>query len=330
MRFLSIETLYYLLPLLLLFLLIGRWRRPYIAHPLVYYLKSHIRKAGIQTRLPRWFLRTGIVALLVACLRPAIPFLLQRISRGGLQIFLVLDISSSMNQIIGAPQDGPIHSYTPVESGAKHASKLDAVKAAAQRFMERRVNDAIGLEVFSINAYVVSPPTVDHESVQHYLDMVDINTLIGEGLTSVGEGLYLAYNLLTQRKPGSEGGRKGRVIILFTDADHNYGRKPLPVIDAIGKEGIRLYMVELGLGEKYIGSEIADAVRRTGGQYFDATREEDLNRIYETIESLEKSRFTVERYERNAPAFSLFAFAAVIAFAGYGILRGLPNWIELN
>ncbi len=327
MRFLEIRLLYFLIPLLVALAAIRLSRRPFLAHPLVFYLKTHLRKAGPQTRLPQFFLGIGIVSLLAACLRPVIPFTLQKISRGGLQIFLVLDISSSMNQIIGLREELQVP-YR-VENLTGKTSKLDAVKAAAQDFISRRPNDAIGLEVFSINAYVVSPPTVDHESLHHYLTMVDINTLIGEGLTSVGEGLNLTYQLFTQRKGDAPAGRKGRVIILFTDADHNYGRNPLPVIEAIGKEGIHLYMVELGLGEKYIGSEIANAVRATGGEYFDATNQDDLKRIYSKIEMLEKSRFTVEHYVRNAPAFSLFAWIAVLAFTGYGIARAVPNWIEI-
>lgn len=328
MRFLNIHLSYFLLPLLLALLLIRLWRQPFITHPLVFYLKTHLRKAGLQSRLPQFFLGVGIASLLMACLRPVIPFTLERISRGGLQIFLVLDISSSMNQFIGYQEDFRTP-YRIEDNTTNQVSKLDAVKAAAQDFIARRPNDAIGLEVFSINAYVVSPPTVDHESLHHYLTMVDINTLIGEGLTSIGEGLNLAYELLTQREQGSQVGRKGRVIILFTDADHNYGRNPLPVISAIGKEGIHLYMVELGLGEQYIGAEIANAVRATGGEYFDASNPGDLNRIYATIETLEKSRFTIEHYVRNAPAFSLFAFVAVFAFTAYGILRAVPHWIEL-
>ena len=328
MRFLELRLLYILVPLLAAFFFIRSWRRPFLAHPLVFYLKAHLRKAGPQARLPQLCLWIGVLSLMAACLGPAIPFSLQKITRGGLQIFLVLDISSSMNQIIGVPEEMQIS--LPREGVLGNKSKLDAVKAAAQEFIARRPNDAIGLVVHSIHAYVVSPPTVDHDSLHHYLTMVDINTLIGEGLTAIGEGLNLAYQLMTQRQPGSPSGeKKGRVIILFTDADHNYGRNPLPVIDAIGREGIHMYMVTLGLGEHYIGSEIANAVRGTGGAYFDATNEEDLRRIYGAIESLEKSRFTVERYERNAPAFSVFAFTALIAFIAYGIARVIPNWIEL-
>jgi len=328
MQFLELRLLYIVLPLLVIIVANRFWRPPFLTHPMVSYLRAHLRKASPLVRLPHVFLWIGVVSLLLACLRPAIPFTLQQISRGGLQIMLVLDISSSMNQIIGVPEEMQLSVMR--QNLPNNPSKLDAVKKAMDDFIARRPNDAIGLIVYSINAYVVSPPTVDHESLQHYLAMVDINALIGEGLTSIGEGLYLAYQLDTRRQTeNSLEERKGRVVILFTDADHNYGRNPLPVIDALGKSGIHLYLVELGLGEKYIGAEIANAVRATGGAYFDATNEQDLRRIYATIEGLEKSRFTVERYERNAPAFSVFAFTALIALTAYGLLRAIPHWIEI-
>jgi hypothetical protein len=185
------------------------------------------------------------------------------------------------------------------------------------------------LQVYSINAYVVSPPTVDHAVLQQYLTMFDINTLIGEGLTSIGEGLNLAQKILAPKPGDFAAGRKGRVIILFTDADHNYGRNPLPVIEQIGRDGIHLYLVGLGLGEKDIGTEIAAGVRKTGGDYFDARSEQDLARIYGVIESLEKSRFTAEFYEQNSPAYAIFAMIGAAALALYGLLRAIPNWIEI-
>ena len=61
----------------------------------------------------------------------------------------------------------------------------------------------------------------------------------------------------------------------------------------------------------------------------DATNQDDLKRIYSKIEMLEKSRFTVEHYVRNAPAFSLVAWIAVLAFTANGIARAVPNWIEI-
>jgi len=328
MIFLNAQLLWVAGPLLLALLVFRYFRRPFLAHPLVFHLRSRLPRAGWQTRLPQFLLAIGVAFLLLACLQPVFPFQLQRITRGGLQILLVLDISSSMNQFLGYEENFRTPFLVGDDTTGK-VSKLDAVKAAAQDFISRRPNDAVGLEVYSINAYVVSPPTLDHDNLQHYLTMVDINTLIGEGLTSVGEGLYLAYDLLTKRKRDEPVSRKGKVIILFTDADHNYGRNPLPVIAAIGQESIHLYMVGVGLSEKDIGAEIVAGVRATGGEYFDARSEEDLARIYRTIEGLEKSRFTVERYERNAPAFAFFAMTAFAALAAYGVLRAAPNWIEL-
>lgn len=330
MQFLSLQLLYILVPLLLLTLGIRLWRRPYLMHPLVSLLRARIRTAGQWSLLPGAFLWAGLLALLIACLQPVYPFQLQKISRGGLQIMLVMDISSSMNQFLGYKEEFNTVFREPVlQDTAGKVSKLDAVKAAAREFITRRPNDAIGLEVYSINSYVVSPPTVDHEVLQQYLTMFDINTLIGEGLTSIGEGLNLARRILAPKPGDAAAGRKGRVVILFTDADHNYGRNPLPVIDQIGRDGIHLYLVGLGLGERDIGTEIVAGVRKTGGEYFDARSEQDLGRIYGVIESLEKSRFTAEFYEQNSPAFAIFALIGASALALYGVLRANPNWIEI-
>src|SRR5205823_11980478 len=70
------------------------------------------------------------------CSSDLYPFVLNRIERGGLQIMIVLDLSQSMEKPLGK------------------ATRMDAVKASTTEFIKRRPGDAIGLAVFSNNAYV--------------------------------------------------------------------------------------------------------------------------------------------------------------------------------
>ena len=78
-------------------------------------------------------------------------------------------------------------------------TRLEATRDAIKTFVGRRVDDRIGLVVFSDNAYVVSPLTFDHRYLVRYIDMVDNQILRGEGMTAIGEGLALSTDLLARQ-----------------------------------------------------------------------------------------------------------------------------------
>src|SRR4029453_334876 len=75
---------------------------------------------------------------------------------------------------------------------AAPGSKMEAVKKSAPDFVKKRPGDALGLVVFSNNGYLVSPPTVDHESLTESLLMTGTQSLVNEGYTAIGEGLGTA------------------------------------------------------------------------------------------------------------------------------------------
>ncbi len=120
---------------------------------------------------------------------PVLPFAETEVRSHGLDIVIALDLSSSMEEQMEAPPS---------------KTRLEATKDAIKTFVGRRVDDRIGLVVFSDNAYVVSPLTFDHHYLLRYIDMVDNQILRGEGMTAIGEGLALS-----DRPAGQAGGRAG-------------------------------------------------------------------------------------------------------------------------
>src|SRR5204863_916168 len=104
-------------------------------------------------------------------------------------------------------------------------NRLTATKNAIETFIKRRRDDRIALVVFSDNAYVISPLTFDHDYVIRYIDLVDDQLLRGEGMTSIGDGLALANDLLERQSHGEQ--RRNQVVVLFTDGENNHGRDPM-------------------------------------------------------------------------------------------------------
>src|SRR5712691_2549908 len=195
MTFQYLQWLYLAVPLLLIAVAVRFWRRHYWGHSLVQHLREEIGGLNPIFRVPTLLESAAVGFLLIALLGPVYPFVLNRIERGGLQIMIVLDLSQSMEKSLGK------------------GTRMEAVKASTTEFIKRRPGDAIGLVVFSNNSYLVSPATLDHESLLSYLKLVNVQTLVNEGYTAIGEGLATAQAFFVfSRERGRRA--KGEVIVL--------------------------------------------------------------------------------------------------------------------
>lgn len=131
--------------------------------------------------------------------------------------------------------------------------------------------------------------------------------------TAVGDGLYRAVLSLVAAEEDlargeDEGGYKiqGKVIILLTDGVNNSGMDPREAGAYAAENGIRVYYIVFREPVEYVRTPLGTAVAReisvdellgparevvepTGGQAFLASSGDELRRIYEEIDALEKS-----------------------------------------
>ncbi len=329
MAFQNLQWLYLAVPLLLLMVVVRFWRRHYWGHSLVEHAAERLGALNPVLRLPTLLEALAVGFLLVALLGPVYPFVLNRIERGGLQVMIVLDLSQSMEEGLhrrGTPPP-PRPPQTP-PGAIVGPSKMVAVKASANEFIGKRSGDAIGLVVFSNNAYLVSPSTFDHDSLDDYLRMVNVQTLVNEGFTAIGEGIGMANNFFQfTREQGRRA--KGQVIILFSDGDNNYGRDPVQEVELARQQGTRIYFIGVAL-EAGASQQIADAVYTTGGRYFDVSNPRHLDEAMEEINRLEKGRFISIQLINNQPAYFIFVMLALGCLGLRMILNGIPNFVELS
>jgi len=120
--------------------------------------------ASLARRLPFAVLAIAAAFAGLALMQPVIPFSQTDLSSRGLDIVLLMDLSSSMQEEMGS---GQLKTTTAVTTGR---TRMDAVNDAVKSFIRMRRDDRMGLVVFSDNAYVVSPLTFDHEYLLHYID----------------------------------------------------------------------------------------------------------------------------------------------------------------
>jgi Ca-activated chloride channel family protein len=308
--FQHLQWIYAAIPLLVIAVAVRFWKRHYWAHSLVEHFRDQIGKPNPILRMPAILEGASVVFLLIALLGPVYPFVLNRIERGGLQIMIVLDLSQSMEKPLGK------------------ATRMDAVKASTTEFIKRRPGDAIGLVVFSNNAYVVAPATFDHESLLSYLKLVNVQSLVNEGYTAIGEGLATAQDFFGfSRERGRRA--KGQVIVLFSDGENNWGREPLEQLEKARQEGTRVYFIGVAL-EPGASQQIAAAVPTTGGKFFDARNPDHLALALDEINTIEKGHFYTLQLTRQQPAYFVFVLLAFAALTLRMILNGIPHFVEIS
>ena len=289
-------------------------------------------RASILRALPFVTLAAALALTGLALMDPVLPYSEAEISSRGLDIVIVLDLSSSMQE--------PMERVKPVRTMANLTfsnrdtaqtvrpsgkTRLEATKDAIRTFVSHRRDDRVALVVFSDNAYVVSPLTFDRDYLLRYIDIVDDQILRGEGMTAIGDGLALANFLLARQTTMGE--RRNRVIVLFTDGENNRGRDPV-------EAKIRVHMVGVDLEDEIRNKNevqrLVGTVRRFGGRYFDASTVRDLDTASRAIDSLEKGFLSNKVYVRDAPVYQWFALPALLFLAVTIGLKAVPYFIDVT
>ena len=245
-------------------------------------------------------LRAVVLVLCVAALaRPQQGLEATKIYSDGIAIVMVVDISSSM-ATPDAVLDGEV------------SNRLALVKRTFRDFvhggagLRGRDGDLIGMVTFARYADSVCPLTLDYETLLSLLDQVGIVPEAEEDGTAIGEAIALGV----ERLQGSQA--PSRVMILLTDGTNNAGATPpLQAAQIAQALGVKIYAIGTGKERAIDELTLLEIAARTGGQYFHATDNEALNRIYAAIDRLETTATISEHYQQYAERFAWFLLPAL-------------------
>lgn len=273
---------------------------------------SDISATGLSTfktslrHLPFFLRLFSIVCIIIALAKPQTANQLQQTQGEGIDIVLCLDVSGSMTT-----QD-----FQP--------NRLEAAKALAIDFINKRKTDNIGVVIFAGESFTQCPLTSDYGVLQTAVQNIH-NGLLDDG-TAIGSGLSTSVDRI--RKSNA----KSKVIILLTDGENNGGLIDPQTAKEIAKAfGVKVYTIGVGtngyapqpvntplgvqmqqvkvtIDEKLL-TQIA---RETGGQYFRATDNNSLQNIYAEIDRLEKSKTETTISIKYIPKFLPFVAAALL------------------
>ena len=328
MKFARLDLLWVLIPLIASVLAV-RWRRPrsYFTHPLLRYLKTRIRPASRLVYLPRFLELVSLGLLVVALLDPVLPASQRLIAKKGLDIILVVDLSSSMQEPIdlrGALERQRLGIRT------KEKDRLGAVKEAMATFAARRHDDRLAVVVFSENGYVVAPMTFDSAYVQRYLQLVDNKMLANEGQTAIGEGILTSLDLAAKQGRDAKGADKGRVMIVLTDGENNTGRDVYQAIARAKDDKFKIHFIGVEVEKARDAPRLIAAVEGTGGNYYDVRDTKQLEEAYANINRTEKGTFLVKSLGKQVPWFYPFALASLCVLAVSVAIRAIPYFVEVS
>ncbi|MEO5895551.1 MAG: VWA domain-containing protein [Vicinamibacterales bacterium] len=299
-------------------------RRAYAVFPLAVLLPRAARASRLR-QAPLMLAAAAVPLIAIALSEPVLPYAEGELKSRGLDIVLVLDLSSSMEEVMGLGQAGR-------GPGTHGPTRMVITKNALLEFIALRPNDRIGLVVFSDNAYVVSPLTFDHDYLRQYVAMVDNQILRNEGMTAIGDGIALANALLVRQGTANVSGT--RVVVVFTDGEHNYGLDPVEALETAHSAGARVHVIGVDLpAEIRIRPEVqrlVRAVRQRGGRYADAGTVAELRAASRSIDALEKGWLIQTRTIRNQPIDYYFSLSAVVLLAGAMLLRAIPYFIDVT
>lgn len=229
-----------------------------------------VRLAGVPP-----VLRAGAALLLVAAVaRPQIPAE-ELIEAEGIDIYVILDMSGSMQAIDLTPNE--VRQYQ--VQGMEPPNRFDIAKAVLRDFVQRRREnpwfDRIGMVVFARNAFLQFPLTIDYDTILWLLSRLELN-VIDPSQTAIGNALGRAVlGLLDELGPDAERlGDRGRresataqagddpdgegdeedeqqeeskIIVLITDGDERGGNmSAMEAAHIAADEGIEVYTILVG------------------------------------------------------------------------------------
>ena len=277
-----------------------------------------------SARLMALYLRAARLVLLgvlvLALARPQLTDIRRESSVEGIDILLVLDISSSMRATDFKPH------------------RLAAAKSVARQFiLDRPGSDRVGMVVFAGESYIQCPLTHDTDVLVSLLDQVSIVDEEHDG-TAIGMALANAINRLRDSPTVS------KVMILLSDGSNNAGElDPTTAAELARELGIKVYTIGAGSpgltpftndpfwGRRAMNAELDEETLRqvaeiTGGRYFQATDQRSLAAIYAEISELERTEIQVTEYLNYEELYGWLVIpAAVLGLAlpvvGLGLFR---------
>lgn len=232
----------------------------------------------------------------------------------GIDIMLAIDISQSMQ----------IEDFIP--------NRLEAAKNVARDFIGGRIQDRIGIVVFSGDAFSLAPLTTDYALLNSYLNDISFDMIESRG-TAIGSAMAVVTNRMR------ESDSKSKVCILLSDGDNTAGNiDPITAAELAAAYNIKIYTIIVGkegmvpFGKDYFGrpNMVENTIDETtmrkiasigSGQFFRVTDNEALKVVFDRINEYEKAEIKETRFKDTSDFYHIYLRWALIFFTLWIFLK---------
>ena len=222
--------------------------------------------------------------------------------------------------------------------GDNRYDRLTVVKAVIRDFIEKRLDDRLGIVIFGTDSFTQAPLTHDHDVLIKFLDKIEIG--MAGGATAIGDGVATSVRRLKDLDA------KSRIVILLSDGSNTAGKvDPVEASQAAATLGIKIYTIAVGSNRPvpfpsqgfFGGTTVSNQVLKvdyellekiaqtTGARGFTASNTKDLIAVYNTIDKLEKSEVEIEEYKEYEEVYQYFLWPGLLLLL-LEILLGLTRF----
>jgi len=227
MRFLHQEILYLLLaiPLFVIVFIIGtkliRYRLAKLGGPQIIEITKR-SVSGRRRRLKMILILIGLSLMILALARPQYGSELIKVKSTGTEVMIALDASLSML------------------AGDFYPNRFEKAKRQIITLVDNLQGESIGLIVFSGQAFVQCPLTVDHGALRMFLDVANVGIISDTG-TDLEKAIEKAAESFSVDSPAD------KVMVIFTDGETQEG-EPQAAAEKY-KSQFRIFTVGVGTAQ---------------------------------------------------------------------------------
>jgi Ca-activated chloride channel family protein len=269
--------------------------------------------SSIKTKIKFGLILISFSLLIFAAANPQIGTKMQEVKQTGIDVYVLLDVSRSMQAEDIKP------------------NRLDKAKYQISNLIQKLKGDRIGLVIFSGDAYIQFPLTTDYSAANLFLNAVDFNSV-----PQPGTAIASAINLAVQ---SFDSAATDKAIIIITDGEDHEGDIDKAVDEAVSKD-IKIYTIGLGSADGVpiplydnngnqvgfkkdnegktvlttLNEVILKQIAQQGqGQYYRGNNYEDyLDKIYNDLSKLEQAEFGVKKVTDYEDRFYYFLAPAIL------------------
>ena len=312
------NVLYLYAIILVPILLIIRWLWRYFFNQKlpVAFTKSDLKSSPLTwlRLLPELLLGLIVTLILIALARPQKTNEKVEQWTEGIDIMLAIDISQSMQ----------IEDFTP--------NRLEAAKNVARDFIKGRMQDRIGIVVFSGDAFSLTPLTTDYALLNAYLDELNFDMIESRG-TAIGSALAVVTNRMR------ESNSKSKVCILLSDGDNTAGNiDPITAAELAAAYTIKIYTIVVGkegmvpFGKDFFGrpnmveNTVDESTMRKiaaigTGEFFRVTDIRALQQVFKKIDQYEKAEIKETRFKDTTDFYFIYLRWTIVLFLLWLLLK---------